>query len=152
MLALIIILLYQLKCQREDRVEPKIDTAVEQLEDRIEEPAPATTKTSPVRSAPEYSEREKKIRNDIKERLDKRSPIAEPGETTELRRKNGIITKGSFVGLKDDQVIIRRFDDQEISIPLDELDTVSRAKCDPEFRQNAFEQEVKKQLQQRSEF
>lgn len=109
-------------------------------------------KTDPVSTPdrepepPAYSAREEEVRRSIKEKLDRRAPEAVPGEKTDLRLSSGIVYTGIFVGLKDNNAVIRRYDKQEILIPLDELDSQSRAKCDPEYRLEIFEDAVQKQL------
>ena len=76
--------------------------------------------------------------------LDVREPLYRQNESVELRRKNGLVDKGTFSGLSGTgtgRVALVATPTGEIGVPLAALDTASRVRLDPEYRE-AYVQHV----------
>ena len=76
--------------------------------------------------------------------LASREPLYKINEPMELRRKNGVVDKGtltSFSGTGTNRVVLVATPTGEIGIPLIQLDNPSRRRVDPEYRE-AFIQHV----------
>ena len=70
--------------------------------------------------------------------LDMREPLYQQNELVELRRKNGVVDKGTFSGFAGTgtgRVALVATPTGEIGVPLAALDTASRRRLDPEFRE-----------------
>ena len=80
----------------------------------------------------------------FRQQLDAREPLCQTNETVELRRKNGLVDKGTFTGFSGTGTgrvaLVATFTGQ-IGVPLVALDTPSRCRLDPEFR-DAFIQHM----------
>ena len=71
-------------------------------------------------------------------RLDQTEPMFQPGETVELRTRNGVIQKGVLkrFGRRDDTrfVLLETELNGNVEIPIQNLDPASRRRCDADFR------------------
>ena len=70
--------------------------------------------------------------------LDLREPLYQQNELVELRRKNGILDKGTltgFAGTGTGRVALVATATGEVGVPLVALDTDSRRRLDPEYRE-----------------
>jgi phage FluMu protein Com len=70
--------------------------------------------------------------------LDTQAPLYQTNENVELRRKNGVVDKGtltSFSGTGTGRVVLVATPVGEIGVPLILMDTPSRLRLDPEYRE-----------------
>ncbi|MGD9781119.1 MAG: hypothetical protein AB7V14_03095 [Kiritimatiellia bacterium] len=70
--------------------------------------------------------------------LDVREPLYQQNESVELRRKNGVVDKGTlsgFSGTGTGRVALVATPTAEIGVPLVALDSASRRRLDPEYRE-----------------
>ncbi|MDD4341229.1 MAG: hypothetical protein PHO14_03235 [Kiritimatiellae bacterium] len=76
--------------------------------------------------------------------LDTREPLYVTNELMELRRRNGLLTKGTLIGFDGrgtNRVVLLTTPDGEASVPLIALDAPTRRRLDPDYRE-AFIQHV----------
>ena len=74
----------------------------------------------------------------LRRQLDESEPLYKINETVELRRTNGFIDKGtltSFSGTGTGRVALVATPTHEIGVPLESLDSASRRRLDPDFRE-----------------
>ncbi len=74
----------------------------------------------------------------LRQQLDEREPLYKINETVELQRTNGFIDKGtltSFSGTGTGRVALVATPTREIGVPLEVLDSSSRRRLDPDFRE-----------------
>ncbi len=102
---------------------------------------PAPEELAAQKAAAEQAALEEKKFNaeqDLRIQLDTQEPLYGQNELVELRRKNGILDKGTFSGFSGagtNRVVLVATPTGEIGIPLAALDTASRRRVDPEFRE-----------------
>ena len=110
-------------------------------------PAPTAEELAAQKAAADKAAFEaKKIQAEqtLRLQLASREPLYKVNEPVELRRKNGVVDKGtltSFSGTGTDRVVLVATPTGEIGIPLVQLDGPSRRRVDPEYRE-AFIQHV----------
>ena len=86
----------------------------------------------------EFDAKKARAEQTFRQQLDAREPLYQINETVELRRKNGIIDKGtltSFVGTGTGRVALVATARGEVGVPLNLLDNASRRRVDPEYRE-----------------
>lgn len=86
----------------------------------------------------EFEAKKFKAEQNLRLQLDTREPLYKTNEAIELRRKNGLVDKGTltgFSGTGTNRVVLVATPTGEIGIPLVALDTPSRRRLDPEFRE-----------------
>lgn len=96
----------------------------------------AAQKAAEERAA--FAEKKFQAEQDLRLQLDTREPLYAQNELVELRRKNGVVNKGTFSGLSGtgtNRVALIATASGEIGIPLAVLDPASRCRVDPEFRE-----------------
>jgi hypothetical protein len=74
----------------------------------------------------------------LRQQLETREPLHKLGDTVELRRKNGVLNKGTlqrFSGVGTNRAAVVATPLGEISVPLVSLDNASRRRMDPEYRE-----------------
>ena len=110
-------------------------------------PAPAAPTPAELASQQAETERaalaalqEKKFEaeQNLRLQLDVREPLYAPNELVELRRKNGIVDKGTFTGFAGEgtnRVALVATALGEVGVPIAVLDPASRRRLDPEFRE-----------------
>ena len=110
-------------------------------------PAPAAPSPAELASQQAEAERaalvalqEKKFEaeQNLRLQLDVREPLYGPNELVELRRKNGIVDKGTFTGFAGEgtnRVALVATALGEVGVPIGALDPASRRRLDPEFRE-----------------
>ena len=110
-------------------------------------PAPTADELAAQKAAADKAAFEaKKIQaeQNLRLQLASREPLYKVNEPVELRRKNGVVDKGtltSFSGTGTDRVVLVATPTGEVGIPLIQLDGPSRRRVDPEYRE-AFIQHV----------
>lgn len=114
-------------------------------------PAPPPKPTAEELAAQKAAEEEAAFRakkaqaeQNLRLQLASREPPHQLNDAVELRRKNGVMDRGTFSGYGGtgpDRVILLATPTGEIGIPLNQLDPPSRRRVDPEFRE-AFIQHV----------
>jgi hypothetical protein len=86
----------------------------------------------------EFEAKKARAEQTFRQQLDAREPLCRTNETVELRRKNGLVDKGTFTGFSGTGTgrvaLVATFTGQ-IGVPLVALDTPSRCRLDPEFRE-----------------
>ena len=86
----------------------------------------------------EFDAKKARAEQTFRQQLDAREPLYQINETVELRRKNGIIDKGtltSFAGTGTGRVALVATARGEVGVPLNLLDNASRRRVDPEYRE-----------------
>ncbi|HOE00480.1 MAG: zinc ribbon domain-containing protein [Kiritimatiellia bacterium] len=114
-------------------------------------PAPPPKPTAEELAAQKAVEEEAAFRakkaqaeQNLRLQLASREPPYQLNDAVELRRKNGVVVRGTFSGYGGtgpDRVILLATPTGEIGIPLNQLDPPSRRRVDPEYRE-AFIQHV----------
>ena len=85
-----------------------------------------------------FAERKFVAEQEFRFQLDTREPLYLTNELVELRRRNGILNKGSlagFDGTGTNRVILLNTPDGEVRVPLMSLDPPTRRRLDPEYRE-----------------
>ncbi len=80
----------------------------------------------------------------LRQKLDLQEPLFQMNDPVELRRKNGLVDKGTFMGFAGsgtNRVALVATATGQIGVPLAVLDPASRRRMDPEYRE-AFIQHV----------
>ena len=116
--------------------EPKTDSEKETDEDD-------TTALDKER----FTEFETRYRERLFSQLDQRQPLFEKNQDIAIRKTNGMVQRGSFLGIKDNVLVLAQ-ENNVLEIPLKELDRASRIRCDKKFREYMVETKVKKRIQQ----
>ena len=104
-------------------------------------PGPTPEEIAAQKAAEERAAFEEKkflAEQNLRLQLDTREPLFTQNELVELRRKNGVVNKGTFTGLSGtgtNRVILIAGPSGEIGVPLADLDPASRRRVDPEFRE-----------------
>ena len=91
-----------------------------------------------------FAERKFAAEQEFRFQLDTREPLYLTNELVELRRRNGILNKGSlagFDGTGTNRAALLNTPDGEVRVPLVSLDPPTRRRLDPEYRE-AFIQHV----------
>ena len=110
-------------------------------------PGPTPEEIAAQKAAEEqaaFEEKKFQAEQNLRLQLDTREPLYTQNELVELRRKNGVVNKGTFSGLSGtgtNRVVLIADPSGEIGVPLTDLDPASRRRVDPEFRE-AFIQHV----------
>ena len=128
-------------------------------------PSPTTIETStppvpPPGAVSEYretqqTEAKRMVQEDeqtLRRQLDESEPLYKINETVELRCTNGFIDKGtltSFSGEGTGRVALVATPIHEIGIPLESLDSASRRRLDPDFREAYIAQRLSAQKEQK---
>ena len=129
-------------------------------------PSPTTVETSaqPVPSSGPVSEEiatqkaeadhvEQEAEQALRQQLDESEPLYKINETVELRRTNGFIDKGtltSFSGTGTGRVALVATPTHEIGVPLESLDSSSRRRLDPDFREAYIAHRLSTQKEQKA--
>lgn len=85
-----------------------------------------------------FEEKRFEAEQNLRIQMDTREPLYIQNETIELRRKNGILDKGTltgFAGTGTSRVALVATALGEVGVPFDALDVASRRRVDPEFRE-----------------
>lgn len=85
-----------------------------------------------------FEARKTQAERTLRQRLDASEPMYKLGETVELRRKNGLVNKGElqhFSGTGNERVAVMATATGEIGVPLTALDSPSRRRMDPDYRE-----------------
>ena len=85
-----------------------------------------------------FAERKFAAEQEFRFQLDTREPLYLTNELVELRRRNGILNKGTlagFDGTGTNRVILLNTPDGEVRVPLMSLDPPTRRRLDPEYRE-----------------
>ena len=86
----------------------------------------------------EFDAKKARAEQTFRQQLDAREPLYQINETVELRRKNGILDKGTltgFSGTGTGRVALVATALGEVGVPLNLLDNASRRRVDPEYRE-----------------
>lgn len=86
----------------------------------------------------EFEAKKARAEQTFRQQLDAREPLYKINEAVELRRKNGILDKGtltSFSGTGTGRVALVATALGEVGVPLNLLDNASRRRVDPEYRE-----------------
>lgn len=81
------------------------------------------------------------LRARLVQSLDKSQPLYAYGDSVELRRANGQVHRGVFLGINDDLALVVDGDIRE-RVPLEELDRASRIRTDPVYRERMIEARI----------
>ena len=110
-------------------------------------PAPTAEELAAQKAVEEeaaFRAKKAQAEQNLRLQLASREPPYQLNDAVELRRKNGVVVRGTFSGYGGtgpDRVILLATPTGEIGIPLNQLDPPSRRRVDPEFRE-AFIQHV----------
>jgi zinc-ribbon domain len=106
--------------------------------------APAVTEESAAAIAPQtedpraaFEAKKRQATQQAREQLDDLQPRVQVGEAVDLRRKNGLVYRGTLQGYSGSgtgRVAIVATATGEVGIPLTALDKPSRRQADPEYR------------------
>lgn len=91
--------------------------------------------------APDEPEGVGALRARLVKSLDQSRPLYVYGDSVELRRKNGRMHRGVFLGVYDDLALVV-YGDIRDRVPLDELDRDSRIRTDPVYRERMIEARI----------
>jgi hypothetical protein len=97
---------------------------------------PAEVPVSPERES--FAAKKDLAEQAFRKKLDAQEPPFALNEPVELRRKNGLVDKGTLTGLAGtgtNRVALVATPTGEIGVPLDSLDNLSRRRVDAEFRE-----------------
>ncbi|NCA82566.1 MAG: hypothetical protein EOM72_07425, partial [Opitutae bacterium] len=86
----------------------------------------------------EFEAKKAQAEQNLRQQLDVREPLYQINEPVELRRKNGVIDKGtltSFSGTGAGRVALVATALGEVGVPLVSLDNASRRRVDPDYRE-----------------
>ena len=94
---------------------------------------------APAAKANAYSRNNKfQALETFRARLDQTEPMIQPGETVELRTRNGLVQKGVFkrYGRRDGVrfAVLETELNGTLEIPIQDMDPATRRRCDAEFR------------------
>lgn len=105
---------------------------------------PAVTEESPAADLPQmedpraaFEAKKREATQQAREQLDEAQPLYQIGETVELRRKNGLVDRGTLQGYSGSgtgRMAIVATPTREVGVPLTALDKPSRRRADPEYR------------------
>lgn len=84
------------------------------------------------------------------QKLDERYPLYAINDYVKMRRLNGLILRGQFIGVKDDVVLLLQ-NGQIQNILLTQLDRDSRIRIDPVFREKAIQFQMNRTSAQQSD-
>ena len=104
-------------------------------------PAPSKEELAAQKAAAEqaaFAAKKAQAEQNLRLQLASREPLYKINEPLELRRKNGVIDKGTltgFAGTGTDRVALVATPRGEIGVPLNLLDNPSRRRLDPEYRE-----------------
>ncbi|MBN1268529.1 MAG: hypothetical protein JXB04_03000 [Kiritimatiellae bacterium] len=87
------------------------------------------------------------FRAEMTRMLDARAPPYERNSPVAFRKTNGIIQRGTYLGVKEDVAILMQ-EQEMIEIALAELDRETRIRCDQVYRERYIEFLVQKRLRQ----
>lgn len=87
--------------------------------------------------------RENELYRQLEARLERNFPKAQINSEVKLRQQNGLILRGTFLGIKDDAVLLLQ-NDQIIDITSSALDRESRLSTDSAFRDKVIRMQIKK--------
>lgn len=87
------------------------------------------------------SKQKERVRRSLQEALDRDLPLFTPGQRVELRRADGLIYRGTFLGLHDGLALIVNQEERE-RVPVEKLDRESRMRCDVAYRERMLESRV----------
>ncbi len=79
----------------------------------------------------------------LAEQMDARHPVAFTNDNVKLRRQNGQILRGQYLGLKDGAVLLLQNGEIQNILP-DQLDRDSRLRVDPAYREKAIQFQMNK--------
>lgn len=79
----------------------------------------------------------------LAEKMDARIPAAFPNDAVKIRRLNGQILRGQYLGLKDGAVLLLQNGEIQNILP-DQLDRDSRLRVDPAYREKAIQFQMSK--------
>lgn len=99
-------------------------------------PAPAPVPATGVaeEEKPEGSASAADLRLAIVRRLDAQAPLYEAGAIVALRKSNGMVLRGTFLGAQDGVVRLQQ-EAEILEIPVRELDLPNRIRCDAKYRE-----------------
>ena len=86
----------------------------------------------------EFEAKKTQAEQNLRQQLDVREPLCKINEPVELRRKNGIVDKGTLTGLSGTgagRVALVATALGEVGVPLVSLDNASRRRVDPDYRE-----------------
>ena len=86
----------------------------------------------------EFDAKKARAEQTFRQQLDAREPLYKTNDAVELRRKNGILDKGTltgFSGTGTGRVALVATALGEVGVPLNALDNASRRRADPEYRE-----------------
>lgn len=119
-------------------------------------PAPAQTGGVPAAAEPpaepegpspeELAHTEALYRLELHQELDRRLPMCEKDTEVALRMDNGLVCRGTFVGVKHGVAVIMQ-DGNSQEIPLQELDRTSRLRIDKDYRDRLVDFRVRRRMQ-----
>ena len=104
-------------------------------------PAPSKEEIAAQKAAAEraaFAEKKAKAEQNLRLQLASREPMYQINESLELRRKNGVIDKGTltgFAGSGTGRVALVATPTGEIGVPMAALDNPSRRRLDPDYRE-----------------
>lgn len=137
------------KARPENAAAPQVPaaTAVAAVQPAVSTQAEAEAKAEMARQEELrlQAKMEQEYRAVLTERVNQRYPVFTLGETSVLRRANGLVHRGVYAGVKQDTVVIFA-DKQRVEVPLKALDQASRLRCDPLFRKQLIDYQVKKKM------
>ncbi len=123
----------------EEVVEPEPEPVVEE---EAPPPGPTPEELAMQKAAEEraaFEARKKEAEQVLRQRLDAREPMYKLGDKIEVRLKNGVVHKGElrrFAGTGAERAAILKTEfENNLEIPLQNLDVASRRRLDADFRE-----------------
>jgi hypothetical protein len=89
---------------------------------------------------------EQQIRERLAAQLDKRFPVFKRDQDVSLRGNNGIVHRGTYIGVTKGNAILM-VDDGPAEVPLKSLDRQTRIRCDKVYRDRYIEYRVRKRME-----
>lgn len=97
-----------------------------------------------------FEQKRAEAREEIRRKFEAAEPLWGEGDAVALRRRNGVVTQGTFVrfGRRDGVrfALVERDDGERVEVPLAELDAPSRRRIDTDFRAEYLEAYMARRL------
>jgi len=101
-----------------------------------------------------FEAKKRQATQQAREQLDKSQPLVQIGDAVELRRKNGLVDRGTLQGYSGSgtgRVAIVATPTGEVGVPLRALDKPSRRRADPEYREQFLQHLMSQKTEKRSQ-
>jgi ribosomal protein L40E len=87
-----------------------------------------------------------RVRDRVGLRVDRRYPRFERDEQVALRLRNGLVHRGTYLGVKNNTVVLIQEEGSK-EVPLDDLDRTTRLRCDTAFRERFIDFQTERYMQ-----